>query len=212
MKKYPSHNDEWNQFKVDLREDELIIGDWQVMQAWELPLMKALAKEVTWNHGDILEIGFGMGISSGQIMEYGCKSHTIIEAHPVVAQQAREWAKKQKVPVIVLEGFWQNLIPALTDKFDGILFDTYPLKPEERGMNHFSFIPLSVNLLKKGGVLTYYSDEKLPFRHEHLDLIFTSFKEVKLQYVGGLTPPEDCEYWQENYMIIPVCKLDAEGI
>lgn len=197
---------EWNQFKVDFNDQELKIGDWQVMQAWEAPIMKVLAQEVTWNQGDILEIGFGMGISAGQIMAYGCHSYTIIEAHPVVAQYAREWGARQAVPVTVLEGFWQDVVPGLTDTFDGILFDTYPLSPEERGMNHYSFIPVSVNLLKKGGVLTYYSDEKLPFRQTHLDLIFKSFQEVKLIYVDGLTPPDDCEYWQENYMIIPVCK------
>lgn len=208
MKKYPSKNEDWNQFKVDLNENELLIGDWQVMQAWEQPLMRALALEATWNHGDILEVGFGMGISAKQIIENGCSSHTIIEAHPVVAEHARTWGAKQPVPVTVLEGFWQEVIPHINRQFDGILFDTYPLKPEERSMNHYSFIPEAVRLLKKGGVLTYYSDEKLPFRQEHLELIFQSFKEVKLVYVDGLQPPEDCEYWQEKYMVIPVCKKE----
>ncbi len=209
MKKYPEKAADWGQFKVDLNEKELLIGDWQVMQAWEQPLMKALAREVTWNRGDILEVGFGMGISAHEIMSCGCSSHTIIEAHPVVAQHARDWAAQQKVPVTVLEGFWQDVIPALTRKFDGILFDTYPLKPEERSMNHYSFIPAAVDLLQPSGVLTYYSDEKIPFRPEHLDLIFQSFREVKLLWVDGLIPPEDCEYWQEKYMIIPVCKAAA---
>ena len=55
-----------------------------VMMSWENDLMKHHAKLVTQNGGDILEIGFGMGISAQFIQDFGCASHTIVESHPEI--------------------------------------------------------------------------------------------------------------------------------
>lgn len=207
MKIYPEKQDEWKDFEVKLSQNELIIGGWQVMQKWELPLMKFLAKQVTWNNGDVLEVGFGMGISASQIIKNGCKSYTAIEAHPEIAKNARLWAKKQKCKVEIIEGFWQDIIPNIKKKYDGILFDTFPMNDDERTSNHFPFISKAPRLLKKDGRLTFFSDEKLPFRNEHLELLLNNFDDVRLVKVKGLNPPKDCEYWSESYMIIPICKI-----
>jgi guanidinoacetate N-methyltransferase len=206
MKKYPKNKEDWKGFEVNQNEKELLIGNWQVMQIWERPLMKFLAKEVAWNHGNILEIGFGMGISAEEIIKNGCKSYTVIEAHPTIANNARNWAKKQRTQIKIIEGFWQEIVPTIKTKFDGILFDTFPINSKEKFSNHFPFIPVAPKLLKKNGVLTFFSDEKIPFRSKHLTLIFENFDEVKLVNIKGLNPPKHCEYWRENYMIIPVCK------
>ena len=168
--------------------------------------MRFIAREVTWNNGDILEVGYGMGIAASEIIKSGCRSYTVIEAHPEIAKTARAWTKSLPIKAKVLQGFWQDIVFDLKLKFDGILFDTYPLHSKEKSANHFPFIPVAPNLLKKNGVLTFFSDEKLPFRKRHLDLILANFEEVKLVNVKGLKPPQDCTYWKENYMIIPVCK------
>ena len=52
---------------------------YEVMMDWETSLMKEHAKVVTENGGDILEIGFGMGICANFIQQSNIKSHTIIE-------------------------------------------------------------------------------------------------------------------------------------
>jgi len=41
-----------------------------VMMDWEAPIMSASAAYVTEGGGDILEIGFGMGISAGYIQSH----------------------------------------------------------------------------------------------------------------------------------------------
>ena len=67
-------------------EDKIYYTDegttFEVMMNWEDSIMKASADYVCENGGDILEIGFGMGISAGYIQANNINSHTIIENHP----------------------------------------------------------------------------------------------------------------------------------
>jgi guanidinoacetate N-methyltransferase len=168
--------------------------------------MGTLAREVTAHHGDILEVGFGMGISANAIIANGCRSYTVIEAHPQVAENARRWAKEQEIPADVIEGFWQDVVPTLGPRYDGILFDTYPLSRKERHKNHFTFIPEAPRLLRQDGLLTLYSDETTDFRGEHLKLLLTHFDEVKLVKVTGLHPSEGCDYWHSDVMVVPVAR------
>ena len=65
------------------------LGD-EVMMDWEDSLMSASAAYVTQNGGDILEIGFGMGISAGYMHSHSINSHTIVENHPQIITKAQE--------------------------------------------------------------------------------------------------------------------------
>ncbi len=204
MPSYPNKQKEWKNFKAEITPTELNIGGWQVMQEWERPLMHALAKNVAGPNKSILEVGFGMGICANEILKIGCANYTVIEAHPIVAQKAREWLFSTGVVGTVIEGFWEDIIDSLPSfSFDGIVFDTYPLTEQERSCNHYAFIPKAKRLLSKDGVLTYYSDETENFRGEHLNLILSNYSEVKLERIADLNPPKHCEYWKDNYMIIP---------
>lgn len=208
MPVYPNHPNEWTSFPVKDNKGELLIGGWQVMQEWERPLMQVLAKNVSGPTKSVLEIGFGMGICAEEIWKIGCLNYTVIEAHPTIAQRARDWLKTMGYTGTVIEGFWENVIDSLPIKsFDGIVFDTYPLSIKERGKNHFSFIPKAKKLLANDGVLTYYSDETIDFRKEHLELLLSNYKIVNLECVFGLNPPDKCEYWNEKYMVIPSVKM-----
>ncbi len=189
-----------------LTDTELQIGGWQVMQSWEKPLMDVMAREVTVSQGDILEVGFGMGISARAIVDQGCRTYTVIEAHPEVAALAREWASQLDIRANVIEGLWQDVIPQISTQFDGVLFDTYPLSEDERRRNHVPFVPWAPLLLRNEGVFVYYSDETEEFRAEHLKLLLRHFDEVKLIKVSGLEPPPDCEYWDSSHMIVPVAR------
>ncbi len=60
--RYPLSRANWAKMPVELSPTEPIIGGWQVMQEWEGPLMDVLASEVTRSGGDVLEVGFGMGM------------------------------------------------------------------------------------------------------------------------------------------------------
>ena len=61
------------------------------MEEWQIPLMQAMAEVVTETHGDILEIGFGYGVSATLIQEQSVRSHTIIECNDSVVERFFEW-------------------------------------------------------------------------------------------------------------------------
>lgn len=199
---FPVGPREWHELPIQLSQDRLDIGHFQVMQDWEFPLMRAMAVEVTRDGGDILEVGFGMGISATQIMESGCESYTVIEAHPRIAALAREWAKKQRVPVQVHEGYYQDVAPKLEGRFAGVLFDAYPNSTEEWTSFHLQFFPTANRLLRPGGIFSYFAGQTEQFSHVHLEALFKHFEAVRLYRVGGLAPPEDCEYWHLDYMVL----------
>ena len=54
----------------------------EVMMDWEDSIMEASADYVCEGGGDILEIGFGMGIAADYIQANSITSHTIVENHP----------------------------------------------------------------------------------------------------------------------------------
>lgn len=82
---------------------------YEVMNSWEHPLMKRHADLACRNGGDILEIGFGMGISANYIQSNNISSHTIVEIHPQILKYLREWSKD--IPnVRIIEGDWFDKI------------------------------------------------------------------------------------------------------
>ena len=120
----------------------------EVMMSWETPMMEKHAEVVTENGGDILEIGFGMGICSDFIQTHQINSHTIIEIHDQVFEKLLEWAK-DKPNVIPIKGDWINSIPQKT--YDGIMFDTW----KDNRNHHFK--KLIKNHIKEGTIFTFYN-------------------------------------------------------
>jgi hypothetical protein len=111
-------------------DDKLLDDDDRgVMMEWERPLMKAHAGVICQTQGDVLNVGFGMGIIDGMIQEHSPRSHTIIEAHPAVHARmvADGWDKKEGVTVIF--GRWEDVVGGLDRQFDGIFFDTFVCYP-----------------------------------------------------------------------------------
>ncbi|MBF0436745.1 MAG: class I SAM-dependent methyltransferase [Magnetococcales bacterium] len=198
---------QWLRSPVVQGPEGLWINDYPVIEVWEKPLMERLGMIVA-GSGDrtVLEIGFGLGWSADAIARRGCRHHVIIEAHPIIAFQAREWAGRQKHPTTILEGFWQEIVPTLSGRFDGILFDTCPLDESERDRWHYPFLPLAWDLLESGGIFTYYSNESDAFRAEHCDLLNRYFPAIDLLRVDGLHPSHGCCYWREDHMVVPVIR------
>ena len=93
-----------------------------IMMDWEHPIMSASAAYVTEGGGDILDIGFGMGISAGYIQSHSISSHTIIEPHPQIVEKVVEWSSG-KSNVTIISQSWADVTGSL-GTYDGIFYDT----------------------------------------------------------------------------------------
>ena len=122
----------------------------QVMMDWEDDIMKASADYVCENGGDILEIGFGMGISANYIQANSITSHTIIENHPQVIEKAKAWANG-KSNVTIVEGDWYEVKDSLST-YNGLFYDTFG----DENVDHFKTV--LPTLIKSGGRATWWNN------------------------------------------------------
>jgi len=203
------HNKEdWCNQRAFFTDNSLVIGGHTVMEHWQKSYMKALTEIVTRNGGSILEVGYGLGLAAQFIQKSGdVMNHVIIECHPDVIRKCKKIYDKEILSgkVALYEDFWENItFQFLEDSFNGILFDTYPLSEKEIRKNHFFFFNEAYRLLRKGGVLTYYSDEDENFSKEHLNkLKKAGFKNINSRIIE-VKPPKQSSYWKKGTMLAPI--------
>jgi len=186
-----------------------VLSDKEIMEEWQIPLMRAMAEVVTETHGDILEIGFGYGVSATFIQEQSVSSHTLIECNDSVVEKFYEWKeffKESKIKLV--HGLWQDTIDDL-DLFDGIFFHTYPLNEEEymkyvHGRATFAehFFETAAKHLRPGGVFTYFSNEIDSLGRGHQRALFKHFSSVSLKLIDLELPDDINDTWWADSMVI----------
>jgi len=113
-----------NDYSFTFKSDCIVADNGKnVMMDWEHPIMKETANYICQDGGDILELGYGMGISANYIQSHNINSHTIVECHPQILENLYNWAKN-KNNVIIIEGDWWKTRRHLK-KYDGIFHDTW---------------------------------------------------------------------------------------
>lgn len=196
----------WSNARVIKTDTMLKIRGFSVMESWEAPYMKALAHTVTKGGGDVLEIGFGMGISASYIQSHSPASHTIIEANIEVANDARAFAMNHP-NVNVIQGFWQDIMPNLSDgQYDGVLFDAYPL--DGKNEDEAIFYTHASRVLRQNGILTFYVSCESTVEINDAHLLSLGFR-IKTSDVNVKNAPsfKTCEYWNgTNTLIVPECE------
>ena len=148
----------------------------EVMMDWESPIMEKSAEFICHNKGDVLEIGFGMGICADYIQAQGVDSHTIVEIHPQILEKLNVWANG-KSNVTIIEGDWSTV--SGLSSYDGIFLDTFG----DESLNKFKDFALSK--IKSGGKITYWNNEE----KEYNPYLFDSISYEKIPVV-----PEDNMY------------------
>lgn len=157
-----------------------------VMHKWEAPIMKQKAKWVCQNGGDIIEFGFGMGISATYIQKQKINSHTICEINPQILENLYEWAK-DKPNVTILEGDWFNNVDKM-DRYDGILFDTHM----DAHSHHFGqVIPY---IAKPNCKITWWNN--LPEEYNEFKIEGTTFE------ILNVNPPKN-DYFNHKHYYMP---------
>ena len=132
-------------------EDDKIVtdDDREVMMSWEAPIMEKSAEFICHNKGDVLEIGFGMGICSDYIQSQDVNSHTIVEIHPQIIEKLKVWAD-DKDNVTIVEGDWYSA-DELTE-YDGIFLDTFADDSLDK------FKEFAMAKAKSGANITYWNN------------------------------------------------------
>tara|TARA_R100001594_G_C4025367_1_gene260071 strand:+ start:514 stop:1062 length:549 start_codon:yes stop_codon:yes gene_type:complete len=160
-------------------------GELEVMMSWESPIMEKSAEYVCQSKGDILEIGFGMGICADYIQAQGVNSHTIIEIHPQILEKLNAWASG-KSNVTIIEGDWSSVDGLST--YDGIFLDTYG------DDNLGSFKDFAIAKSKSGAKITYWNNYTDKPNQHNFDSV--SFEDV------SVTPDEN-SYFNSNTYHMP---------
>ena len=165
-----------------------------VMMGWERPLMKKVCDTITTSGGDILNIGFGMGIIDTYIQESNPNSHTIIESHPDVIDYMKD--NNWEVKATCIFGRWQDHMDNI-GMFDGIYLDTWM---DQR----VPFIPNFLDkCLKVGGVFSIWYNQT-----EFDSLLSILSDDYEVSYVemenDGLIPKK--QYENGGFYINPVLK------
>ena len=159
----------------------------QVMMDWEDPLMEAHSQIVCHNQGDVLEVGFGMGISSTHIQNLNPASHTIIEIHPQVFERAEAWAV-DKPNVTLIFADWYECVDTLST-YDGIFFDTYG------DLHAHEFMQYVPQLLKPGGKFTWWNNTPAA---ENI------YNDSSVEYTEYDVDPPANTYFNANKYYLPV--------
>ena len=161
----------------------------EVMMNWESPIMEKSAEYICESKGDILEIGFGMGICADYIQAQGVNSHTIIEIHPQIIEKLNTWASG-KSNVTVIEGDW-NSVSGLSI-YDGIFLDTFG---DDNVFDFEIFKAFLSSKLKSGGKATYWNNLEKEYNPHSFDSI--SFEKVEVN-------PDNNNYTEiQNHYYMP---------
>jgi len=199
----PPHQEAYFNRKIEIKDDVILDSNGyaeDIMMEWEREIMKEAAAIVSHNQGDVLNVGFGMGIIDSYIEEHRPRTHWIIEGHPEVQKKliSDGWLQKPHVRLIFKP--WQEVIYHLP-KFDGIYFDTWDDDQTEFDSNVH-------NILKEDGVFSFFNNPAQSQRYweednfymldRHVDVL-TKNLDVQVSHKEIITPiPEGLDYWGSN--------------
>jgi amino acid adenylation domain-containing protein len=187
----------------------------EIMEEWQVPLMRVMAAHVAAAHGDVLEIGFGRGVSGEFIQQIGVRSHTIVEPDEhIVSRYFEPWrARHADRDISLLRGRWQEIEDRL-NLFDGIFFHAVPLDEREFADHMLSgatfaehaFGPMARHL-RPDGVFTYLTTEIDSLSRRHQRRLFEHFREFAAS-VAPLRVPEDTRdlWWAQSMVVVKAVK------
>ena len=157
----------------------------EIMMDWEHPIMSASAAYITQGGGDILEIGFGMGISAGYIQSHSISSHTVIENHPQIIEKLETWASG-KSNVNIISQSWADVTGSLST-YDGIFYDV------DCDNRNTLFSSSLSGLSKSGTKVTWFNNKTEESNWFNIE---TTYQQV------SVNPPE-CQYFSGNTYYMP---------
>jgi amino acid adenylation domain-containing protein len=182
----------------------------QIMEDWQTPLMAAMADIVTAQRGDVLEIGFGRGVSAEMIQAGQPRSHTIIEVNEAGIRNFFEpWKRKHPdADIRLVHGRWQD-VRAQLGRYDGLFFHAVPLDEREffdRMVDDVTFAAHffadAAALLRSGGVFTYLTTEIDSLSRRHQRTLLAHFGSFEARVVPLTVPRDTRDAWWADSMVV----------
>lgn len=209
------------EYKKDINDEDILYGsseDHQYMMEWEREYMEACVDYLN-PHGDILEIGFGMGYSADRIHSYDISSHTILEPDPVVYKKALEWAKKYDNVIIHNQGWpcCDNLL-----KYDCFFYDPY-IEEKPEGIMYddacdvtFFVVKCIHDHMKEKSKFSFYCSSQGNSINDYANFLATSLYnidntsvEFKLKFKKfDVEVPKHCNYCKSGWLYTPVISVE----
>jgi guanidinoacetate N-methyltransferase len=192
------------------------LSEQDIMEDWQIPVMRAMSQLVCRPGADVLEVGFGRGVASSMIQEAGVGSHTIVECNSqVIGGYYRDWsAGYPGRDIRMIEGLWQEVTDQL-QSYDGIFFHTYPLNDEEYRENVAQsvtfaghFFSTASRHLKPGGAFTYLTNERDSLSRGHQRLLLDYFSSFSVGLVQNLDIPQSSRdsHWSNQMALVRAVK------
>jgi guanidinoacetate N-methyltransferase len=191
------------------------LGDDEIMEDWQLPLMQAMADAATEARGDVLEIGFGRGVSAEMIQQRAPRSHTLVECNASVIARFDAWrAGHSDRDIRMIAGRWQDVIDRMGE-YDAIFFHTYPMDEQEyieHAVNSATyaehFFATAAAHLRAGGVFTYMTNEIDSLSRAHQRALFAHFSSLNLRVLPLPNLPADIRdtWWAKSMVIVKAVK------
>ena len=197
---------------TDSGEIILYIEGHEIMASYQRPYMQALADIVTRKGGDILNIGYGLGLLDAAIEQY--RSSRAIGAHFVIEINEHIAACARSVPhLTVLNADWNTGLDQLGGHcFDGVVYDGFPLSFDTVHRDGVIFIDALVRrgLLASDGILTFFVDAVDTLGEE-----FRAFLNCRGLQCTDITrvpvevPCRTRQTWQQDYFLAPIVRRIA---
>jgi len=152
----PAFYRSWGDAPLSESDGTLYVGNYPVMYASEGALMDAFGQAVAAGGGDVLEVGYGLGLCAESIQRRGCRSHTILEPHPEIFRAATRWSATKDARIVIARTTWQDGVGEL-DRYDAIMFDAYS-EPGCEAPDLVAFLETSTRrLLRPGGCVAFFT-------------------------------------------------------
>ena len=187
------------------------LSDTEIMEDWQIPVMEAMARIAGRSGGDVLEVGFGRGVSADMIQRHRVRSHTVVECNDSVVDRFITWREAHADRDLrLIHGRWQDTVGQL-GMYDSIFFHTYPLNEDEmleyvaRSVTFAEhFFATAASHLREGGVFTYLTNEIDSLSRAHQRLLFRHFRKVEIEVVGPLeiTPESRDDLWGSSMVVV----------
>jgi guanidinoacetate N-methyltransferase len=187
------------------------LSDAEIMEDWQIPVMEAMARIAGRAGGDVLEVGFGRGVSADMIQRHGVRSHTIVECNDSVVDRFVRWRQGYaERDIRLIQGRWQDTVSQL-QQYDAVFFHTYPLNADElleyvaRSVTFAEhFFATAANHLRAGGVFTYLTNEIDSLSRAHQRLLMQHFRKIEIEVVGPLTITADSrdDLWGSSMVVV----------